>query len=100
MIGRAAYQQPALLAELEQRLFTPDHTVDTCELLGQYRAYAAAQLEHGETLHRLTRHTLNVCNGMRGARGFRRQLSDQQGLRSNDLSLFDAALAHVFDRAA
>jgi len=99
MIGRAAYQQPALLASAQQAIFgTPGSNTDT--VFTAYREYMCRQLDAGVHLHAMTRHLLNLCSGRPGARRYRQLLSNSSRLKENNISLFDEALAQVYNRAA
>jgi tRNA-dihydrouridine synthase A len=103
MLGRAAYQQPAILSAMENALeptLPAEPRRSIYAILLAYRHYMSEELNTGTRLHSLTRHVLTVCNGYPGARQFRRILSDQQRLKKNDLSVFDEALACVFAEAA
>jgi tRNA-dihydrouridine synthase A len=100
MIGRAAYHDPALLAECHRALSDADFSFDRTQIISAYREYAADQLAAGVGLRPLIKPLLGLCNGMPGARAFRRTLSDPSRLRQRDPYLIDAALAHVFERAA
>ena len=104
MIGRAAYQNPALLTqihyELHPHLREISPTLDRFAVLQNYRTYMEAQLQAGVRLHSLTRHVLHSCNGMPGARRFRQILSDNKRLADNDIRIFDEACAQIFQRAA
>jgi tRNA-dihydrouridine synthase A len=76
MLGRAAYHEPALLGQVDRRLFgaaTPD--VDAFEALDRYRPYLLARLAEGVHLAHMTRHMLGVMHGRAGARAFRRILT-------------------------
>jgi tRNA-dihydrouridine synthase A len=100
MIGRAAYQRPDLLIQLEQLLFDSTFTTSTQDILHRYREYIETQLSAGQPLHAMTRHLLHSCNGMPGARRFRQLLSDSRRLKDNDLDVLEEAFAQVFQRAA
>lgn len=100
MIGRAAYHQPDLLADLEHALSVRPAPLDKLELLCAYKQYIETQLSKGQRLHSTTRHLLSSCNGLKGARRFRQLLSDHHRLKANDITLVDEALAQVFERAA
>ncbi|MEM9623080.1 MAG: tRNA dihydrouridine(20/20a) synthase DusA [Pseudomonadota bacterium] len=99
MIGRAAYHNPGLLSEIEHTLGgTPIGSIE--HIFQRYRSYMVTQLDQGVRLHAMTRHLLNLCNGRPGARRFRQLLSNSQRLKQNDITLFDEALAQVYQRAA
>jgi tRNA-dihydrouridine synthase A len=78
MIGREAYHNPYLLAELEQRLhpegeWQPPSRAEVLDLLVPY---AERQLREGQTLHAVTRHVLGLFAHQPGARSWRRYFSD------------------------
>jgi len=75
MMGRAAYHTPALLADVDARLFDGEaRSVD--DAVEAYIAYICGQLGHGVPLNAMTRHMLGLFNGRPGARLFRRHLSE------------------------
>jgi len=100
MLGRAAYQHPQLLRQIDQ-FYNPAQTpLEDQDILSAYRLYMAEQLDAGVRLHSLTRHLLSVCHGRPGARKFRQLLSDPKRLASNELSVYDEAIDVVYARAA
>ncbi len=76
MIGRAAYRNPWLLAELDHALFVTPMPQNRLQPIHQYMPYLSDQLASGERLHAMSRHLHGVANGLPGARAFRRYLSD------------------------
>ena len=78
MLGRAAYQTPYLLADVDSRLFgEKGGATDRIEVLRKYLPYISDQLDQGVPLHRMTKHLLGLFHGQPGARGFRRLLSTE-----------------------
>ena len=78
MIGRAAYQEPALLLEADREIFgdlSPSLTAD--EAIALYLPYVERKLAEGVRLSNITRHMLGLYNGLPGARQFRRHLSTE-----------------------
>lgn len=76
MLGRAAYQRPGLLAEVDGRLFgEADRQSDPVTAVEAYAEYAAAMHAGGVPLHHLTRPLLGLFHGAPGARLWRRMLS-------------------------
>ncbi|MBC7752011.1 MAG: tRNA dihydrouridine(20/20a) synthase DusA, partial [Candidatus Saccharibacteria bacterium] len=73
MIGRAAYHNPYLLAELGVRegLALPDRF----QIMEQYFPYLEQQLAHGVSLSSMTRHLLGLFQYQVGARHWRQMLS-------------------------
>jgi tRNA-dihydrouridine synthase A len=75
MMGRAAYHTPALLADVDARIFGGEaQSVD--DAVEAYIAYIGGQLALGVPLNAMTRHMLGLFNGRPGARLFRRHLSE------------------------
>ncbi|GEM46458.1 tRNA dihydrouridine(20/20a) synthase DusA [Deinococcus cellulosilyticus] len=78
MIGRAAYQNPYILALADQLLFGSTALPKTRrEILLELMDYAAEQLEQGVYISRITRHILGLFQGKPGARAFKRHISEQ-----------------------
>lgn len=77
MVGRAAYQTPALLLDVDRTLFdSADPALSRDEALERFIPYIADELARGTPLHAMTRHILGLYNGLPGARLFRRHLSE------------------------
>ena len=95
MLGRAAYQTPALLGEVDASLFGEEQTVSPFEAIDAYRPYMAAQLAGGVGLHAMTRHMLGLFNGMPGARQWRRTLSERAPRAGAGMDVLDEAMSAV-----
>lgn len=92
MIGRAAYENPYLLAAADQRIFGDGpYAEDRTIILQRYRDYIAAQLARGVRLHDMTRHVLGLFAAQPGARAFRRILSEQGNRPDAGLDVIDEA---------
>ncbi|KZX58904.1 tRNA dihydrouridine synthase DusA [Halioglobus sp. HI00S01] len=77
MIGREAYQNPWMLAEVDSSLYGMDKTVQSRDdVIAGLLPYVADQLEGGAHLNHITRHILGLYQGVPGARKFRRHLSE------------------------
>ncbi len=77
MIGRAAYQNPYLLAEIEQVLFANETPLLTrYEILERFMAYVQQNLDQGIYLGHMSRHILGLFLGQPGARAYRRYISE------------------------
>ena len=96
MLGRAAYHDPYLLAQVDGRLFEDEDNPPTrAEILERLTRYASHQLAHGASLRSITRHILGLYHGVHGGRRFRQLLSDSTRLREGDISLLEDALQVV-----
>ncbi len=98
MLGRAAYHTPGLLGSVDRVIFGEDvEDTDEFEALINYRPYILAQLENGIHLHAMTRHMMGLFNGKRGARKWRRFLSENApGAKGVDaIKIVDEAASFV-----
>jgi tRNA-dihydrouridine synthase A len=78
MIGREAYQNPYLLAQLHRAVRDPDFTLPSREaIIERYATYARARLAEGHRLRPMVRHILGLYAGMPRVRSWRRFLSEQ-----------------------
>jgi len=92
MLGREAYHNPYLLAQVDQQLFGSPRTVmSRFEAMQSMRGYIAAHLAEGGSMHHITRHMLGLGQGFNGARRFRQLLSVDIHKTNEPLALFDQA---------
>ena len=76
MLGRAAYHEPALLAEIDHRFFGDvERRFDLGAVMRAMAVHAEEELSRGVRLNTVTRHMLGLANGRPGARLFRQILS-------------------------
>ena len=77
MLGRAAYQDPYVLAEVDRRFFGDTTAVRSREeVVRAMIPYAEAAGARGVPVKSITRHMLGLFNGLPGARLWRRHLSE------------------------
>jgi tRNA-dihydrouridine synthase A len=96
MLGRAAYQDPAILLEVDRELFgKAPPAADPFEAITLYEPYLAARLVDGTRLHAMTRHMLGLFNGRPGARAFRRHLATAGTRPDADLATLREAVSLV-----
>jgi tRNA-dihydrouridine synthase A len=98
MLGRAAYQNPAMLAAVDHRFFGAAPG-DLDAAVARYREHVARRLGEGARLHPLVKPMLGLFNGRPGARQFRRHLSEHAVRDGAGIAVLDAALALVAPRA-
>jgi tRNA-dihydrouridine synthase A len=94
MLGRAAYHDPWLLAELEHALWNVPLPA-RADVLHRMRPYIEAELARGTRLKHIARHLLGLFQGQPGARGFRRALSEGAHLDAAGWPLLEQALARL-----
>lgn len=76
MLGRAAYQRPWLVAELDRTLFNGREAPALGRVLERYFAYMERELAAGTPLRSMARHLLGLRAGLPGGRLWRRALSE------------------------
>ncbi len=94
MVGREAYQNPLLLAEVDQNLYGGE-PIDLDRMLLQLCDYCEQQLAEGAQLGWITRHVLGLYQGQPGARRFRRFISENGFRADADVDILKQALALV-----
>jgi tRNA-dihydrouridine synthase A len=95
MLGRAAYHTPAILAEVDARLFGQAAGPGAFEAVELYKDYVARELARGTHLAAMTRHMLGLFHGAPGARTWRRILTVEGVKPGAGLEVIDRALAAV-----
>ncbi len=96
MLGRAAYQSPALLLAVDPRVFGAPAPAESREhAVEAHLPYLAAHLSRGVPLHAMTRHMLGLFNGVPGGRRWRRVLSEQGVRAGAGIDVVRAALAEI-----
>ena len=93
MLGRAAYHDPYLLAGVDQALFDDAASQNTREaVVLTMSAYLRRQTERGIAPRHIVRHMLGLFQGLRGARQWRRTLSDAGALERYGADILAYAL--------
>ena len=101
MLGRVAYHEPALLGQVDRRVFGAETLdVDPFQAIEAYKPYLAARLDEGVNLHAMTRHMLGLMHGRPGARAFRRILTVEGIAKGAGLDVLDRAVEAVRDAEA
>ena len=97
MLGRAPYQGPAMLGQVDRLNFGDTTEMDPVEAEFAYRPYIQNQLNEGVKLSSMTRHMLGLFNGRPGARSWRRTLSVKGPRPGAGLEVLDEALEAIFE---
>ena len=92
MIGREAYTNPYLLAEVDQKIYGKEKSIIKREEIAEkFCQYVDNEMVKGEKLHSMTRHILGLFKGVKGAKQFRRHISEKaQGETASVDVLYDA----------
>jgi tRNA-dihydrouridine synthase A len=96
MLGRAAYNNPYMLAEVDRRFFgSASPTPSREDVLDRFISYAERELARGSRLHHLTRHILGLYQGEPGARAFRRFLAERSARPDAGVDALKECLARM-----
>jgi tRNA-dihydrouridine synthase len=96
MVGRWAYHDPYVLAQVDHRLFgDPAPPPTRREALEAYIDYACVMLKRGVTLRTLARPVLGLYHGQPRGRLFRQHLSTPEILKNNSAEVFRDAMKIV-----
>jgi tRNA-dihydrouridine synthase A len=92
MLGRAAYADPYLLAEIDRALFGSNETPPSrLDALDRFMPYVEGELAKGTRLNQMTRHILGLFHGQPRARAFRRHLAEHAHLEGAGIDVLNAA---------
>ncbi len=94
MIGRAIYQSPYFLAEIEKEIFKNYNVPSRQEVIESLIPYVKNELKKGTRLNQIMRHTLGLFHGQIGASYWKRYLSENMCVRDADVKKID----HIMDK--
>ena len=94
MLGRAPYNNPFLLAELQNKVYgTP--LPSRFDVIAAYRRYIEQEMDSGERFRHLAKHLFGLFTGIPGARSYRRYLSTHMNSDDADATVLDRALGQL-----
>ncbi|HFE48792.1 MAG TPA: tRNA dihydrouridine(20/20a) synthase DusA, partial [Chromatiaceae bacterium] len=96
MIGREAYHNPWLLADVDRR-FHGDETPppERRQIIQRLLPFIESELASGVPLQRISRHILGLFQGQPGARRWRRHLSENSHKKNADTTVIVEALCYI-----
>ncbi len=101
MLGRAAYQTPWLLHDVDRRFFaTPNPASSPLDIVAAMQPYIACELARGVWLQHIVRHMLGLFHAMPGGRLWRRVLSEQAARPGAGIAVLELAAAEISKRMA
>ncbi|MFH0255963.1 tRNA dihydrouridine(20/20a) synthase DusA [Vibrio rumoiensis] len=96
MVGREAYQNPYLLAEVDQKIFGCDKPIKKRrQVVQEMLPYIEQEMAAGASLGHITRHMLGLFQAMPGARQWRRYISENAHKPGSGVEVVEAALAKI-----
>ncbi len=84
MIGRAIYQNPYFLAEIEKTFFNNNNVPTRSEVAEKLVEYVKDEVKKGTRINQIMRHTVGLYHGQNGANKWKRYLSDNMMARNSD----------------
>jgi tRNA-dihydrouridine synthase A len=98
MMGRAAYQEPSRLLEVDPQMFGEAAQFGSAKDAAlAFVPYIERELSRGVRLHSMTRHIIGLFRAVPGARAFRRHLATEAVKPGADARVVTDALALVVD---
>ncbi|MGR5179220.1 tRNA dihydrouridine(20/20a) synthase DusA [Vibrio parahaemolyticus] len=96
MIGREAYQNPYILAQVDQLIFGVDTPVKKRkQIVEEMYPYIERQLANGSYLGHISRHMIGLFQAMPGARQWRRYISENAHKKGAGIEVLETALAKI-----
>ena len=84
MIGRAIYQNPYFLTDIENEIFNNTDAPTRSEIAEKLVEYVKEEVKKGTRVNQIMRHTVGLYHGKTGANKWRRYLSDNMMARDSD----------------
>ena len=95
MIGRAIYQNPYFLSDIEEEIFNNKDILSREEIVKKLLEYLEEEVKKGTKVNHIMRHTVGLYHGQTGSKEWKRYLSDNMMARDSD---FQKA-KHIMDIA-
>lgn len=92
MLGRAAYQRPYLLAEIDSARNPAQSPLSREQVVVEMMSYARQQIASGVRVQAIVRHILGLFHACPGARTWRRALSESMPAAGADVQIISQAL--------
>ena len=84
MIGRAIYQNPYFLADIEKKIFNFENIPTREEVAEKLLKYLEKEVKLGTKVNHIMRHTVGLYHGQIGSKNWKRYLSDNMMARDSD----------------
>ena len=84
MIGRAIYQNPYFLADIEREIFNVKKHPSREEIAEKLLKYLEKEVKLGTKVNHVMRHTVGLYHGQIGSKNWKRYLSDNMMARDSD----------------
>ena len=84
MIGRAIYQNPYSLVEIEKEIFNINNSPTREQVVQKLLEYLDKEVKEGTKVNHIMRHTVGLYHGQVGSKEWKRYLSDNMMARDSD----------------
>ena len=84
MIGRAIYQNPYFLTDIEKEIFKVTNSPTREQVVEQLLQYLEKEVKLGTKVNHIMRHTVGLYHGQIGSKNWKRYLSDNMMARDSD----------------
>ena len=84
MIGRAIYQNPYFLSEIEKEIFNTNIIPSREDIAKEILKYLEEEIKLGTKVNHVMRHTVGLYHGQPGSKDWKRYLSDNMMARDSD----------------
>ena len=84
MIGRAIYQNPYFLADIEKEIFNVSNNPTREDVAKELLKYLEKEVRLGTKVNHIMRHTVGLYHGQIGSKNWKRYLSDNMMARDSD----------------
>ena len=96
MIGRAAYQNPFMLVEIDNLIFNDmESSITRRSVLEKYKIYMEEQIKRGVNLKNLIRHVVGLYKGQPGSRKYRQMLSCAIPENKNNIQFLEEIIESI-----
>jgi len=84
MIGRAIYQNPYFLVDIEREIFNVKYHPTREDVTEKLLKYLEKEVKLGTKVNHIMRHTVGLYHGQIGSKNWKRYLSDNMMARDSD----------------
>ena len=84
MIGRAIYQNPYFLVDIEKEIFNVKNNPTREDIAKELLKYLEKEVKLGTKVNQIMRHTVGLYHGQVGSKNWKRYLSDNMMARDSD----------------
>ena len=84
MIGRAIYQNPYFLVDIEREIFNKKNNPTREEIAAELLKYLEKEVKLGTKVNHIMRHAVGLYHGQPGSKKWKRYLSDNMMARDSD----------------